>query len=585
MSRLILFCVMLLVAAPALAAFSSAMAWDVRTTATAGDANAGGFRNGGAVATPSAPSVSCPTTGGTVAANTYYVCVTYVDGRGREGPCSAATSVVCTGATSRIVTTSPAASSGVFLYHVYMGTANLPGPWFANPGTDVAIGTDSSRTTTPATTGTQPCGTDYSQQNASQISYTDINEVSTTTWTSAGNPFTPAHVCNTVNLTAGTNCTVARYEITAVSATNVATVDKASGTGTACTGVLGGSLLTLSKAATLVVAGNNVYAKDGTYSETLTIAVSGGAGTPITWSGYATSHGDAPTGATRPLIDAASTRANCIVSTASVDANIVQWFRLSGGTGSNVVSSGSSSGNTMGFVGVKSSSSAVDGFALAQPTFYVNCEAASNTGKGFNVATNCHSYMWGCEAHDNGALGVGWGQNDANGSSVAFTLSYANAGVGFQVAEGFFRMMYNTSKSNTGASSDGFNFATGNGRSWPVLMAIGNISASNGRDGFRRAGTSQMSFGFFDYNDYYGNSGVPLTNILAGKNDSTADPTFTSATDLSIGTNLKALGFPGVFPRGTSTGYLDIGAVQRVEPAGGSGGISRARVVNSGGGR
>jgi len=39
----------------------------------------------------------------------------------------------------------------------------------------------------------------------------------------------------------------------------------------------------------------------------------------------------------------------------------------------------------------------------------------------------------------------------------------------------------------------------------------------------------------------------------------------TQGHDFSIGTNLKAQGFPGVFPGGLTTGYTDIGAVQRQE--------------------
>lgn len=44
--------------------------------------------------------------------------------------------------------------------------------------------------------------------------------------------------------------------------------------------------------------------------------------------------------------------------------------------------------------------------------------------------------------------------------------------------------------------------------------------------------------------------------------------------NFAIGTNLKAQGFPGLFPGGLSTGYLDVGAVQRQEPASSSGGGS-----------
>lgn len=39
----------------------------------------------------------------------------------------------------------------------------------------------------------------------------------------------------------------------------------------------------------------------------------------------------------------------------------------------------------------------------------------------------------------------------------------------------------------------------------------------------------------------------------------------TTGRNFAIGTNLKALGFPGAFQAGLSTGYLDIGAVQRQE--------------------
>ena len=43
--------------------------------------------------------------------------------------------------------------------------------------------------------------------------------------------------------------------------------------------------------------------------------------------------------------------------------------------------------------------------------------------------------------------------------------------------------------------------------------------------------------------------------------------------NFAIGTNLKAEAYPGLFPGGLTTGYMDIGAVQRQE-AGGGGGLA-----------
>lgn len=55
----------------------------------------------------------------------------------------------------------------------------------------------------------------------------------------------------------------------------------------------------------------------------------------------------------------------------------------------------------------------------------------------------------------------------------------------------------------------------------------------------------------------------------------------TTGRNFAIGTNLKALGFPGAFQAGLTTGYMDIGAVQRQESAAGGGGGRGARFINN----
>jgi hypothetical protein len=72
------------------------------------------------------------TTGGTyVGANTYYVCIAYVDALGQEGPCSASFNSLTagTGSTNQIGIAAPAASAGAVGYTVYIsltsGSYNL----------------------------------------------------------------------------------------------------------------------------------------------------------------------------------------------------------------------------------------------------------------------------------------------------------------------------------------------------------------------------------------------------------------------------------------------------------------------------
>ena len=63
-----------------------------------------------------------------------------------------------------------------------------------------------------------------------------------------------------------------------------------------------------------------------------------------------------------------------------------------------------------------------------------------------------------------------------------------------------------------------------------------------------------------------------VTLDIAPGTNATADKVWqiTTGHNFAIGTNLKALGFPGAFQGGTTTGYTDIGATQRQEAGGSS---------------
>lgn len=70
------------------------------------------------------------------------------------------------------------------------------------------------------------------------------------------------------------------------------------------------------------------------------------------------------------------------------------------------------------------------------------------------------------------------------------------------------------------------------------------------------------------------------TDVNPGTN-TTADKVYqiTIGNNFAIGTNLKALGYPGAFQGGFTTGYMDIGAVQRQEQASSSGGIAGVQIL------
>jgi hypothetical protein len=136
-------------------------------------------------------------------------------------------------------------------------------------------------------------GTDYSQQNSAQISYTDLVIGSTNTQiTSAANPFGSAHVGNVINITSGTGFTVQRVEIISVSGTT-ATCDKAVGTASSTGGH--GALATIAAAAALMVVSNVTWIKaSATYTVTsaLSFGVTSNTGGPTSFIGYTSTRGD-----------------------------------------------------------------------------------------------------------------------------------------------------------------------------------------------------------------------------------------------------------------------------------------------------
>lgn len=545
------------------AALSSRTIWEVRTTGN--DTNGGGFVATPFVSVPSAPSVAM---GGnnSVALDEYYTVITYVDQWGETNASAETYLNVNNSSTDTIVVTSPSSpSNGLGVnYKVYVGTVS-GGPYYIQNGSGTAIGTNYSRTTTPATTGDQPSITDYSQQNSAQIAVTDAVTNGTTTITSATANFTQALIGNILYITGGTGAiTAGWYEITSVTDSSTIIVDRSTGltTGTGATLNVGGALATLSSIGAFAPSSSITYVKAGTYSETWTISVSGApSGEKTKFWGYNTTRNDNPIGTNRPIVDGGSTRANCLyLNGGNVDSLYFRNFIFQNATGDGISGVAGAGGNI--FRNVKSASNGGDGVDVVE-ALWIDSELSNNAGAGNNTSG---STKWFTYLHDN----TGMGTQDG---TTLFCISESNQSHGFDHVDTdsvFGSVSYN----NTGASTDGFsNTASANYGKTPIMN---NVSTSNGRFGFTEtgAGTSQM----FNNNITSGNASTAYNSIsMLEGNPLTTDPGFTDQAngDFTYSASSSSAVGAGVFqtmPGATGDYQWNIGVDQDDNVTAGTGG-------------
>lgn len=255
-------------------------------------------------------------------------------------------------------------------------------------------------------------GTDYSQQDSAQISFTDlvIDASDAKKLTSAGNPFTSSHVGNIIQVTSGTGFTAGFYQIVSV-ASNIATCDRNVGT-TSSTGghaALGGALATVA-GVTALVAGNTVYVKGTltvTTATTLSISASVSVG-PITYNGYSTARNDG----TRATWTTATNSVN-LIETNNVQGYVFKNFDFSCTAGTPGDCFHAKNSNNVGGMwidnclihgwnrGINGDFSVDWSFAsiVVSRTRIYSCTSHGVTGTGFEV-------FLGCYIHDNGGDGI-----------------------------------------------------------------------------------------------------------------------------------------------------------------------------------
>lgn len=441
-------------------------------------------------------------------------------------------------------------------------------------------------------------GTDYSQQAASQKTYTDlvVDPTTNTDATSALIPFVASDVGNVYNITGGTGFTVQRVVLMSVTGVigrfNASLGTLSSVGGLATMGGAYGGAVTGALSQPAAVAGNTIYVKaTATYSVTAanTFSLDGTVGNPITSIGYTTTRTDGG------MVTVARTSGNITMLSITGDyrrfynfivdgisTGTVTGFSLNGAY--NLVSNCKAMNfTTAGFAAATTASltstfvncyaaggvaGALGGFvsaptASALSASYFGCVAAGNACTGFlnqsNATANRQTYMRCISANNTGGTYHGFHTNNLGHVSLFNCVAYGNGGAGL--------LIDTTAVAGAGDAPIVLNSVFVNNTGYGISSNGVNLAAS---------GKYQV---LMNYNAFYNNTAGARLNVPTGDNSVTltGDP-FTNggALDFSLNTTagagaaLRATGFPGVLQAG-GTGYLDIGALQHQDPAGGGG--------------
>ncbi len=456
-----------------------------------------------------------------------------------------------------------AADISAWLY-IDSGTSWLPG-WYqitgvgsnaatlsAAIGAGVLAGNTSMSTVVGCATVASPTAAkwsiDYSQQNAALQTYTDLASAGAgLTVSSVLKPFAKQQVGNAIVITGGTNFTAGRYVIASVAAvTFVATVvgptNITTGAGAVGTGGLGGAFASPAKAAGVIVASNLIFIKNGTYTiSSATGNVSGGVITGFSANGAFIGYGTTRTTTntdTRPLL-----QYQAALATATFAATDSLFVNL-----------------------------ALDGTNQTAAKLAANGKFWRCTFTGFNTSTGGDSFVE-CVATANSA--------NIFASRAIACEAYANTATPFNASS--LTAINCLSYNNTGASTDGFNggaqincVAYGNGRNGftqPVAAVNCHAEANTGL-GFSSSNPILVLRNCAGYNNTGGLITASSVSLQRGTVTVTSGSVFTNAgsTDFSLnatvarGALLRAAGLPGVFPRGLTTGFVDIGAAQHADP-------------------
>lgn len=411
-------------------------------------------------------------------------------------------------------------------------------------------------------------GTDFSQQNAAQYTFSDLASTSGTTnpcvVTSASHNFVAADNRNIIHISAGTNWTTGWYEIVSTAA-NAATLDRACGSVASISGgtyFVGGALQTMDQANTNLVASNTVNVKSGTYTRTTTLALA--VSTPATWIGFQTTHSDY---GTAPVVTTATNSTDLISIGEGVTVGVtLDNFAFTNTAGTPAIGIVSVSNNS-NYVAVRNCSfsgftNAINGDNVGAHFEFLGLviaatEIKNSTSDGINL-TSSFATIESSWIHGNTGSGLR-ATSSANHFTVVQSILSNNGGSGIAASNSPVSIIDSVLASNT---SDGLTATTSQ-----VIFLSNTIIYGNGGFGVNGNVASVANSG--RNNAYGSNTSGARNNFAAAQGDITltANP-FTSSTNFAPnntaggGAAVKSAGYPGAFPGGTTTGTINVGAVQ-----------------------
>ena len=434
-------------------------------------------------------------------------------------------------------------------------------------------------------------GTDFSQQNGSQFSGTDLassnGSTNPCTVTSAGHNFTAADVGNLLNISAGTNWTTGagvRYQIVSVAA-NAATLDRACGSVASLSGgtwAEGGAMATIAGAVAIADstttmqggagAGAIINIKSGV-NYVLTSAVSVGANSNIAFVGYNATHGDNGTCATVTTATNSTNLFNISNRSYTFDNFCFTNTAVTPAIGLSIASGVDAAIRNSSFSGFTNGIS-----SAATWTTMIGIEVKNSTGVGVNLS-GAQGILYGSYIHNNTGTNVVIGRGAVVNSIVSAGTTHG-VQMNSSPSEG---ACINSDIANNGG--DGWNATTATFHM--INCAIYGNTSAGVRGPNIGAVSNVMPVNLGEDNGYGGNTGgdrVGYTAAPGTMNGTTAAlgdvalsvSPFVSATNFALngsaggGAALKAIGFPGTFPTGATVGTLNAGAVQTSSGGGGT---------------